>query len=266
MSDQQETGIGAVLDLEELFLSREFGRRPGRSASASAASAAVESEPAHLEQVFLSEVFGHPEVVAAATQAVSLAAPAASRRPMLVLLHGGGDGSAESDNPRARAIAAVSGIAAAALAVAGLTSGTAHGPGRPPVTEQAQGVPGPADGSQPGPARPVVPPVPSETGTSRGAGSNATLTAFSRPVASVLPRGAIATVASPPPGPAPSGGGPTPGLPPAGGGGGGGSMLTPALTIVGNEVSGAGSSVTATSANVGHVLQALGTASASAMQ
>jgi hypothetical protein len=265
MSDQQETGTDAVLDLEELFLSREFGRRPGRSASASAASAAVESEPAHLEQVFLSEVFGHPEVVAAATQAVSLAAPAASSRPTLLLLHGGAEGSTESINPHARAIAAVSGVAAAALAVAGLATGTAHGPGRPPVTEQAQGVPAAAGGSQPGPAGPVVPPGPSDTGTSGGAGSNATLTASSRPVASVVPRGAI-SVAPPPAAPASSGGGPTAGLPPSSGGGGGGSMLTPALSVVGNDVSNVGSRVTATSANLGHVLQALGTVSTSAME
>ena len=96
MSDQQQTGPGAILDLEELFLSREFGRRPARSVWT--ASAAVESEPAHLEQVFLSEVFGHPEVVAGATQAVAVAAPAAPARPTLVLLRGDGEGSGEHDS------------------------------------------------------------------------------------------------------------------------------------------------------------------------
>ena len=139
MSDQQETGAGVILDLEELFLSREFGRRPMHRTSP--AVAAVESAPAQLEQVFLSEVFGHPEVVTAATRVVEEPAPAVSGRPGLVLLKGGGEGAVERDNAHYRAIAAVSGVAAAALAVAGLNAGTAPRPGRPPITEQAQGVP-----------------------------------------------------------------------------------------------------------------------------
>jgi len=40
LSDQQETGIGVTLDLEELFLSREFGRRPVRTISSAPASVA----------------------------------------------------------------------------------------------------------------------------------------------------------------------------------------------------------------------------------
>jgi hypothetical protein len=266
MSDQQKTGIGVVLDLEELFLSREFGRKPARSVQS--APAAVASEPAHLEQVFLSEVFGHPEVVAAATQAVVGAAPAAPARPTLVLLQGGGGGSYEHDSTRARAIAAVSGVAAAALAVAGLTAGTGQGPGRPPVTAQAQGKPGPVGGSQPGTAGPNVPPGSSSAGTAGGEGTNASLTSFSPPVAGVVPPGTTVSGPTTPPAPGASSGGPTPG--PPSGGGGGGSMLAPALDIVGNEVSSVGSSVTAPSGILGQALpvssalQALGAVTTSA--
>jgi hypothetical protein len=263
MSDQEETGIGAILDLEELFLSREFGRRPARSTWG--ASATVESQPAHLEQLFLSEVFGHPEVVAGATQAVTVA-PAASARHTLVLLRGGGAGSSARDSPRAKAIAAVSGVAAAILAATGLASTTGQGPGRPPVTEQAQGTPGPANESRSGVAGPTAVPSQSGTGSSGGGGAGATLTAFS-PVAAVVPRGATGDgAATPPAAPAPSNGGPTPGLPP----GGGGSMLTPALGVAGHEVSSVGSSVTAMSGTLGKallvasVVQALGTVTTSA--
>ena len=132
---------GVVPDLEEVFLSREFGRWPARSFPI--APATVASEPAQLEQVFLSDVFGHPEVVAAAGRVVEESAPALSGRPTLVLLRGGGGGERATarDTTHHRAIAAVSGVAAAALAVAGLASGTGQGPGRAPVTEQAQGAP-----------------------------------------------------------------------------------------------------------------------------
>jgi len=41
-------------------------------------------------------------------------------------------------------------------------------------------------------------------------------------------------------------------------------MLAPALTVVGNEVSSVGSSVTSTTGNVGQALQSLGTVTTSA--
>jgi hypothetical protein len=273
MSDQQKTGIGVILDLEELFLSREFGRRPVRAVSS--APAAVASEPAQLEQVFLSEVFGHPEVLAVATPVVPLAAPGLPGRPALVLIQGAGEGRTAHESARARTIAAVSGVAAAALAVAGLTSGTGQGPARPSVTAQAQGVPSgngvPAPGGtpQPGPIGAAVLPSPSSVGTSAGGGTVARFTSFSTPVGAEQAASGNGAAAPPAGGvPIPPGSAPAPGSPP--GGGGGGSMLAPDLTAVGSEVTSVGSSVTTTSGDVGQalptpsVLQAVGTVGTSA--
>jgi hypothetical protein len=266
MSDQQEMAAGVILDLEELFLSREFGRRPMHRTSP--AVAAVESAPAQLEQVFLSEVFGHPEVVAAATRVVEESAPAVSGRPGLVLLKGGGEGAVERENTHYRAIAAVSGVAAAALAVAGLNSGTAPGPGRPPITEQAQGVPlstgtpGPG-ASSPGPAGSVAqlsPPVsgaPGATsGTPGGGATFAQFTSVATPAAVPVPQGTagVGAAASAPTPTAPTSpsGGSSPGTPT--GGDGGGSTLAPAVQVIGNEVSSVGSGVTTTSGDLGQAL------------
>lgn len=282
MSDQQQTASSVVLDLEGLFLSREFGRRPVRSVTIVPAS--VASEPARLEQVFLSDAFGHPELVAMAARSeepVLVPARAAARRPALVLLKGGGEGTlaygTTHSHPHHRAIAAVSGIAAATLAVAGLTSGTGQAPGRSPVTEQAQGsLPSPAGSgtggvSEPGPVAVAGQPP----AASAGAAVNATLTAFSAPGASGSPQGASSAV-TPPALAAPAGGSApgAPGSPGGGAGGGGGAgtgMLTPALTVVGNEVSSVGTGVSSTSGDVGQalpvgsVLQAVGTIATSAM-
>ena len=284
MSDQQETGAGVILDLEELFLSREFGRRPMQRTSS--AVAAVESAPAHLEQVFLSEVFGHPEVVVAATRIVEESAPAVSGRPGLVLLKGGGEGAVERDNAHYRAIAAVSGVAAAALAVAGLNAGTAPRPGRPPITEHAQGVPlstgTPGSGaSSPGPAGPVAQlslPAPSGapesiSDTSGGGATFAQITSVVTPAAAPIPQGTAAGGAAPsaptPTAPTTPSDGSSPGTPT--GGDGGGSTLAPAVQVIGNEVSSVGSAVTTTSGDLGQALpmssvtSALGTLATSAV-
>jgi hypothetical protein len=283
MSDQQETGAGVILDLEELFLSREFGRRPMQRTSS--AVAAVESAPAHLEQVFLSEVFGHPEVVAAATRIVEESAPAVSGRPGLVLLRGGGEGAVERDNTHYRAIAAVSGVAAAALAVAGLNSGTAPRPGRPPITEQAQGVPlstgTPGSGaSSPGPAGPVaqlsLPALSGApgaiSGTSGGGATFAQITSVASPAAPIPPgtaAGGAAPSAPTPTAPTTPSGGSPPGIPT--GSDGGGSTLAPAVQVIGNQVSSVGSAVTTTSGDLGQALpmssvtSALGTLATSAV-
>jgi hypothetical protein len=267
MSDQQETDAGVILDLEELFLSREFGRRPRHRTSP--AVVAVASAPAQLEQVFLSDVFGRPEVVAAATWVVEEPAPAVSGRPGLVLLKGGGEGAVERDNTHYRAIAAVSGVAAAALAVAGLNSGTAPRPGRPPITEQAQGVPlstgTPGSGaSSPGPAGPVAQlslPAPSGapesiSGTSGGGATFAQLTSVATPAAAPIPAGTagvgVATSAPTPTAPTTPSDGSSPGTPT--GGDGGGSTLAPAVQVVGNEVSSVGSAATTTSGDLGQAL------------
>jgi hypothetical protein len=275
MSDQQARDTGVVLDLEELFLAREFGRRPAWSVST--APATVPSEPAQLEQVFLSEFFGHPEVVAAAIRVVEEPAPARSGRPTLVLLRGGGEGAIGRDTTHRRAIAAVSGVAAAALAVAGLASETGRGPGRAPVTEQAQGAPNPAQSGsvgapQPGPVAPALPPNSSSNATLAGpggGGTNAALTSYTTPVVAGSPQGATGGgAATPPTSSAPAAGGSPPGAP--AGGGGGNSVLTPALNVVGNEVTSVGTGVSSTASNVGQavpvasVIQAAGSVPTSA--
>ena len=282
MSDQQETGAGVILDLEELFLSREFGRRPMHRTSP--AMAAVESAPAQLEQVLLSEVFGHPEVVAAASRVVEESAPAVSGRPGLVLLKGGGERAVERDNNHYRAIAAVSGVAAAALAVAGLNAGTAPRPGRPPITEQAQGVPltgTPGSGaSSPGPAGPVaqlsLPALSGApgaiSGTSGGGATFAQITSVASPAAPIPPgtaAGGAAPSAPTPTAPTTPSGGSPPGIPT--GSDGGGSTLAPAVQVIGNQVSSVGSAVTTTSGDLGQALpmssvtSALGTLATSAV-
>ncbi len=271
MSDQQQTGTGVtgvILDLEEVFGSREFGRC--RAHRVPFTVERVESRPAQLEQVFLSELFGHPEAFAEP-------APAVSGRPILVLLRGGGEGGIERDATR-RAIAAVSGVAAAALVVAGMTAGTGQGPGRPTVTEQAQGAlpnqgtPGPAGGAQRGATGSAAPASLPGAGTSAaiqgtsGPGAPfAQLTSFSPSPAAQIPQGANGGgAAAPPPGaPTGPGGGTTPGTPPSSGSGSGsGSTLAPALTVIGNEVSSVGSAATATSGDLGQTLPVSSTTSA----
>jgi hypothetical protein len=262
MSDQQQTGTGVILDLEEVFGSREFGRCRAHRVPFTVET--VESQPAQLEQVFLSEFFGHPEAFAEP-------APAVSDRPILVLLRGGGEGGIERDATR-RAIAAVSGVAAAALVVAGMTAGTGHGPGRPTVTEQAQaalpnqGTPGPAGGAQRGStglAAPAGLSAAATPGTSVPGATFAQLTSFSPSPAAQIPPGANVSAASgsPPAAPTGSGGGTPPGTPP-GSGSGSGSTLAPALTVIGNEVSGVGSAATATSGDLGQALPVSSTTSA----
>jgi hypothetical protein len=261
MSAQQATGIGVVLDLEELFLSREFWRKWARLVPT--APPTVVSAPAQLEQVFLSDVFGRPEVVAAAVRVVEESAPALSGQPTLVLLRGGGEGvtARVGTHPQRRAIAAVSGVAAAALAVAGLASWTGQGPGRAPVTEQAQSAPnssrtGSGGGSQPGPVGPTALPNRSNTGTPvapGGGGTNAALISFTTPVAAGSPQSSTGGgTATPPAAPAAGGGGSSPGTAP--GSRGGGNVLTPALNVVGNEASSLGSSVSSTAGEVSQAL------------
>jgi hypothetical protein len=286
MSDQLETSASVTLDLEELFLSGEFGRRMPRPSLSAAAT--VESEPVQLEHVFRSDVFGHPEVVAAATRIVEESAAADSARPVLVLLQGGGEARrhVEHDTTRYRAIAAVSGVAAAALAVAGLAPGTDQGPGRPPVTEQALGTPPghgtrSPGGSHSGPNATVGPAATGTAGASAGEGTFGQLASFSTPVATAVPRGATGGGATTPPSPSSLSGLPSPGTAPSGGAGGGAGagsgaggssgMLTPALNVVGNEVTSVGSSVTSTSGDVSQalpltpVVQALTTVATSAV-
>jgi hypothetical protein len=249
MSDQQRTG--AVTSLEEVFLSREFGRLPSRGISSTGGSQQELGNPPQLEQVFLAREFGHPEAVTVTRPVLVASSPALAALP----------GRAERDSTRYRAIAAVSGVAAAALVVVGIAAGT--GPPAKHPTLSAQGPhgsspAGPTGGSpkgnttQPGPSAVG----PGATAASGSGASVAQLTSATTPagpqvVVEVPPGEPVDVVTSSPPPPSTGSGG-TP--PPATSGGG--SILTPVLVVVGDTVSTVGSTVTATSADLGHALPA----------
>jgi hypothetical protein len=262
MSDQRRTG--AVISLEEIFTSRDFGRRPARW-DIPPVSTVEASDPPLLEQVFLSELFGHPEAVV--TPSLRDAAPITSSagRPTLVLLSGRGD--AERDLMRYRgAIGAVSGVAAAALVVAGMT-GTGSRSEQPTVS--AQGNPpghggSGGGGSFPGPGG--VATQPGTTGPAPGSSPAATGGAGAAPIAHfasstpttpataavVVGESAPAPAAAAPTPPAPGGGTTPPGPAPAPGG----SVLTPVFVAAGTTVASVGSTVTAASNDLAHVVPA----------
>jgi hypothetical protein len=263
MSDQWRPG--AVISLEEIFRSREFGRRPARRQGAPVA--AVEAtDPPRLEEVFLSELFGHPEAIAVpAPFSVSPAVPSVVG-PTLVLLPGGADPQRDFTRHRG-AIGAVSGVAAAALVVAGMTSGTGSRSQQPTIS--AEGQPpdqGPTSGggsrllgpggftTSPTGAAPVSGQPSAATGGVPGGSPPARLATGTGPapatVAVAAPAPApVAVVPSPPP----PGGGTSPSGPSPGGGG---NVLTPVLVTAGNTVSTVGSTVTAASSDLAAALPA----------
>jgi hypothetical protein len=262
MSDQRPTS--AVISLEEIFTSREFGRRPARAGTPSV-SAVEAIDPPLLEQVFLSELFGHPEALVTSPPRGAGPILPPAERPTLVLLPGRGD--AERDLTRYRgAIGAVSGVAAAALVVAGITtSGTGSRSEQPTISAQGN-PPGPntsgGGGSFPGPGgvatQPgTTAPPPAATG---GAGGGAPIAHFA---SATTPATAAVVVSVPAPAPAPAapsppapGGGTPPPTPPGPSTGGGGSVLTPVFVTVGTTVSSLGSTVTAASNDLAHVVPA----------
>jgi hypothetical protein len=263
MSDQRRTG--AVISLEEIFRSREFGRTPARWEGAPVTT--VEAvDPPHLEEVFLSELFGHPEAIAAAAPSHIGRTGAPVERPILVLLRGGED--PERDVTRYRsAIGAVSGVAAAALVVAGISSAPGSRSEQPTISAlgdhpghgSAPGGPGPLPAPGVAATPPNAPgtntgPVSAATGGSSGTGPVAQLTAATTPATPTVavtapPPAPVEVVPSPP---APGGGTPPPGPSP----GGGGSVLTPVFTAVGNTVSTVGTTVTAASNALAHAVPA----------
>lgn len=252
MSDQQR--VGAIISLEEVFLSRDFGRRSPRP-NASTAATVDPSDPPQLEQVFLSEWFGHPEAIAAEHASATATTPAVAQ-PTLVLLAGRGT---EHDAARYRAIGAVSGVAAAALVVAGVVS-TGQPSGQPTIS--AQGPPpghsSPAPGTVPLPGPGGVTTQPStSTGTpspppTAGSGA-ATVVQLASTTTPAIP---AVVVEVPPPTPVapstPPPSGTTP--PPAPAPGGGGNILKPVLSVVGNTVSTVGTTVTSASNDLAQAL------------
>src|SRR5580704_12771706 len=252
MSDQRRAGD--VISLEEIFRSREFGRRPTQSARSPVAT--VEStDPALLEQVFLSELFGHPETLAETPTPSLLPTGPSVTGPTLVLLSGRAD--AERDFTRARgAIGAVSGVAAAALILAGMTSGTGSPSGQPTVSAEGHqpghGSPPGGGGSLPEPggvATSPSAPFPVDGQPSVAAGGSAGGTQIAQLASAATPATPALVVDVPPP--APVSVAPSPPSP-----GGGGNVLTPVLITVGNTASTVGSTVTAASNDLAHAVPA----------
>lgn len=254
MSERQWTD--AVISLEEVFKSRDFGRRQPRGAVSGVAMAETFDAP-QLEQVFLSEFFGHPEAIAATRVPVTEDRPPAER-PTLVLL--AGRGSSQFDIARYRgALGAVSGVAAAALAVAGFSSGT--GPQQGPPTISAQGPPpgqNPTPGGGPSPGSGGVATQPSSSGSgpsapSSGGPAGATVAHVVAP--STAPSIAVVAVAPSPttqvPPPPPPSAPPPPSSPAPGGTG---SVLTPVFVVAGHTVSAVGTTVTTASNGLGQAL------------
>jgi hypothetical protein len=257
---------GAIIGLEEIFRSKEFGRRPSARAVGAAAATVEMIDPPQLEEIFLSELFGHPEAIAPPGQLTPTSANTSADRPVLVLLSGGEDAGRDFTRYRG-AIGAVSGVAAAALVVAGMTSGTGSQSGRPTISAQGTH---PGHGSAPGsgsplPGGPGDAELPNASGPTTGqapvAGSAggapfAQLAAASAPV----PVPAEVVVAVPPlapievvPPPLPPGGGTSPsGTSPGGGGG----ALAPVFVTVGTTVSTVGAAVTATTNDLAHAVPA----------
>lgn len=264
MSDQRRSG--AVISLEEIFRSRDFGRRPARAAGVAVATVEP-TDPTHLEEVFLSELFGRPEAIAAARgPSLATSSSPAVGRPTLVLLPGGKDAGRDLTRYRG-AIGAVSGVAAAALVVAGMTSGTGSPSGQPTIS--AEGThpshnSAPGSGSRlPGPGGVVTPPntsAPAAGQPSEAAGGSAAGAPFAQFTAGTAPAPVAVVVAAPTPAPiqvVPSPPAPGEGTPPSGTSpGGGGGVLTPVLVTAGNTVSTLGATVTAASSDVAQAVPA----------
>lgn len=267
MSDQWRRG--AVISLEQVFRSKEFGRRPARW-DASVVTTVEAAKPPLLEEVFLSDLFGHPEAIGVpAPPRVAPMSPSPTR-PALVLLKGHEE--TERNLTRYRgALGAVSGVAAAALVVAGM-SGTGSRSERPTVSAEGKH---PSHGSVPGGGGPLpgpsgVPTQPTASGPTTGQPPAVTGGAAApAPAAQLVSAAAPATPATvgATPSPAPVGVVPTPPTPPApapGGGtppsgtspGGGGSVLTPVLATAGNTISTVGSTVTAASSDLAQAVPA----------
>lgn len=266
MSDRQQTGV--VVSLEELFESRDFGRRSTPWVIPARATTEPTNHPPHLEEVFLSELFGRPEALHARAAPRRAAAPSPGARPTLVLLTGHGDAGRDVTRYRG-AIGAVSGVAAAALVVAGMSSGAGRPSERPTISaagaHPAHGSPPAGANSPRGREHGDRTTQPNASGTTSGqppaapsAGAGEALVA--RPASATTPAAAAEVVVAPPPAsvevepspPAP-GGGTTPSGPSPGGGG---SVLTPALVLVGSTVSSLGTTVTAASSDLAQTLPA----------
>jgi hypothetical protein len=232
MSDQEEAGV--IASLEEVFLSREFGRAPVRRAWVTGGVEEASDTP-ELEQVFLSETFGKPQAVPALRAVPGEPEPVPDHPPGTLPF-------VPRESTRHRAVAAVSGVAAAALVVAGVASGNGQ-PGRPVVSAQGQRVSPRAGGGSSGPTL-VAPPtgasVPAAKAVAPGGGivaPNATTVAqigrsgSAPPVVIAAPPGTAVTVVPSPAAPSGGSAGST-----GGGAGAGAPVPTPTAPGAGNPL------------------------------
>jgi hypothetical protein len=216
----------AVTSLEDLFLSREFGRpRPVAPARRDAVVRPI-----------------RPDITAAAPAGAVLRAYPS----------------------RNRAVAAMSGVAAAALVVAGVAAGTGHapvtgisaqGPQSHPKTSTGPGqgqtpTPSPTPGSVTAPASTFS----SATGTVNARTVSTALTPRSPAVVVVVPSGTTVTVVSTPQPVSNAGGGTSPAqpTPPASS-----NPLTPVVIVVGNAVTTVGNTVTTAGTGLSGTLPAV---------
>ena len=158
MSDHHD--VGTISNLEELFLSREFGHSEEIDSPTwidelwlgAAYDPEAHLDPGPLEEVFLSRDFGRPMAEDDEETTADLDGPGAT-----VLAFTPRDASA-----RQRAVASLSGVAAAVLVVAGVAGGSGHSnpPGVPQAQAQAQApaAAGPGSGSASAPGAPSVSP------------------------------------------------------------------------------------------------------------
>jgi hypothetical protein len=248
MSDH-DVGIS---NLEELFLSREFGHSEEIEGPtwldelwlAAAFDPGARTESGPLEEVFLSRDFGHPLAEDDEETPVDPEGPGAT-----VLAFTPRDASA-----RQRAVAALSGVAATVLVVAGVASGSGH-PNSPGVTQaQAPVAAGHRSGSAPASSAPSAPPSTTPTPAANDLGSRpAVLTSDTVSVpqlAVAASSGTTFTVvpAAPATGtggePAPA---PTPAPPPSTNT----DPLSAVVVVAGNTVATAGTTVTTAANRVG---------------
>jgi hypothetical protein len=242
MSDQS----GAISDLEELFLAREFGLPSGRHLRAVEEDLGEAPEPRELEEVFRSRDFGRPV-------ALELIEGGNEPAPNVVEFPFAGPGAKPLDRAvRQRAVAALSGVAAAALIIAGLVSAGGH-TGRADVSALAhQSTEStPQGGTALGPDSSAVPALTTASGggpeaavttgdfsgatSSGGAGAAPSVVLASQPVAPSTGASGPGSGGSPPAAPAP---------------GGGSTGLAPVMSVVGTAVGTAGSSVSGASGMV----------------
>ena len=245
MSDQ-----AVVIDLEGLFLAREFGRYSGPALRAVEEDfGAAAPEPRELEELFLSRDFGRPV-------ALTLIRGGDDPAPDVVEFPFSGPGArAFSPEARQRAVAVLSGAAAAVLVIAGLTAGGPHTPsttsalghssqGNTAITPNGGSAPSPSTGAPAGAGF-------AGTASTAGSGSGSTSVVFAvQPVA--VPAATPAS-SSAPPGGTPSGEGPAPAPAPAPAPGPP-SGLAPANAIVGDTVAAAGSTVSSASGQVANAV------------